>query len=195
MSEAPKKREKYERLVAAVQDLPPALTAVAHPCDAASLAGALDAARLGIITPIFVGPRDRILAAAAEADLDISAYEIVDAPFSHAAAETAVALVRAGRAELLMKGSLHTDELMAAVVKRIARAQGPLSEQRAERLCEIAEVLALPVISDAESEEHPIAATAPPTKTRTPSRTAARPAAKRTSPAKTARPSSKRSAP
>lgn len=118
MSEAPRQREKYERLVAAVKDLPPALTAVAHPCDAASLSGALDAARLGIITPIFVGPRDRILAAAAEADLDISAYEIVDAPFSHAAAEAAVALVRAGRAELLMKGSLHTDELMAAVVKR-----------------------------------------------------------------------------
>ncbi|MFY7864684.1 DUF3141 domain-containing protein [Roseateles sp.] len=81
------------------------------------------------------------------------------------------------------------------LVKRIARAQGPLSEQRAERLCEIAEVLALPLIADAESEEHPIAATAPPTKPRTPSRTATRPAAKRTSPAKTARPSSKRSAP
>ncbi len=118
MSEAPRQREKYERLVAAVQELPPALTAVAHPCDAASLAGTVDAAKMGIITPILVGPRDRILAAAAEADLDISAYEIVDAPFSHAAAEAAVALVRAGRAELLMKGSLHTDELMAAVVKR-----------------------------------------------------------------------------
>ena len=118
MSEAPRQREKYERLVAAVQELPPALTAVAHPCDAASLAGTVDAAKMGIIAPILVGPRDRILAAAAEADLDISAYEIVDAPFSHAAAEAAVALVRAGRAELLMKGSLHTDELMAAVVKR-----------------------------------------------------------------------------
>jgi phosphate acetyltransferase len=113
-----KPREKYERLVAAVKDLPPALTAVAHPVDAASLAGAIDAAKLGLITPILVGPRERIQAAARAADLDISAYEIVEAPFSHASAEAAVALVRSGRAELLMKGSLHTDELMAAVVKR-----------------------------------------------------------------------------
>ncbi len=113
-----KPREKYERLVAAVKELPPALTAVAHPVDAASLAGAIDAAKLGLITPILVGPRERIQAAARAADLDISSYEIVDAPFSHAAAEAAVALVRSGRAELLMKGSLHTDELMAAVVKR-----------------------------------------------------------------------------
>ena len=110
--------EKYERLIAAVKALPPLPTAVAHPCDEASLVGAIDAARLGVITPIFVGPRERIEAVAKAAKLDISAYEIVDAPFSHAAAEAAVALVRAGRAEALMKGSLHTDELMAAVVKR-----------------------------------------------------------------------------
>ncbi|MCV2358234.1 phosphate acetyltransferase [Paucibacter sp. TC2R-5] len=110
--------EKYERLIAAVKDLPPALTAVVHPVDAASLAGAIDAAKLGLITPILVGPRDRIEAAARAADLDISPYDIVDAPFSHASAELAVALLRDGRAELLMKGSLHTDELMAAVVKR-----------------------------------------------------------------------------
>jgi phosphate acetyltransferase len=113
-----KRREKYERLIAAVKALPPLPTAVAHPCDGSSLAGAIDAARLGVITPIFVGPRERIEAVARAAKLDISAYEIVDAPFSHAAAEAAVALVRAGRAEALMKGSLHTDELMAAVVKR-----------------------------------------------------------------------------
>jgi phosphate acetyltransferase len=113
-----RKREKYERLVAAVKELPPLSTAVAHPCDESSLAGAIDAAKLGIITPIFVGPRERIEGVAKAAQLDISAYEIVDAPFSHAAAEAAVALVRAGRAEALMKGSLHTDELMAAVVKR-----------------------------------------------------------------------------
>jgi phosphate acetyltransferase len=113
-----RKREKYERLVAAVKELPPLSTAVAHPCDESSLAGAIDAAKLGIITPIFVGPRERIEGVAKAAQRDISAYEIVDAPFSHAAAEAAVALVRAGRAEALMKGSLHTDELMAAVVKR-----------------------------------------------------------------------------
>ena len=113
-----RRREKYERLIAAVKALPPLPTAVAHPCDEASLVGAIDAARLGVITPIFVGPRERIEAVAKAAKLDISAYEIVDAPFSHAAAEAGVALVRAGRAEALMKGSLHTDELMAAVVKR-----------------------------------------------------------------------------
>lgn len=116
-SRSTKPREKYERLVAAVKDLPPALTAVAHPVDAASLAGAIDAAKLGLITPILVGPRERIEVAARAAGLDISPFEIVDAPFSHASAEAAVALVRSGRAELLMKGSLHTDELMAAAVK------------------------------------------------------------------------------
>ena len=113
-----KHREKYERLVAAVKDLPPTLTAVAYPLDIASLAGAIDAAKLGLIWPILVGPQHRIEATALAADLDISAYEIVDVAFSHDAAEVAVALVRSGRAELLMKGSLHTDTLMAAVVKR-----------------------------------------------------------------------------
>jgi len=113
-----RRREKYERLIAAVKALPPLPTAVAHPCDEASLRGAIDAARLGIITPILVGPRERIEAVAKAAKLDISACEFVEAPFSHAAAEAAVALVRAGRAEALMKGSLHTDELMAAVVQR-----------------------------------------------------------------------------
>jgi phosphate acetyltransferase len=113
-----KHREKYERLVAAVKDLPPTLTAVAYPLDAASLAGAIDAAKLGLIWPILVGPRQRMEATALAAGLDISTYEIVDVALSHDAAEVAVALVRSGRAELLMKGSLHTDTLMAAVVKR-----------------------------------------------------------------------------
>jgi phosphate acetyltransferase len=110
--------EKYQRLIAAVKALPPVPTAVAHPCDAASLEGALNAAKLGIITPILVGPRQKILAAAAAAKLDIGELEIVDAAHSHDSADKAVALVREGRAELLMKGSLHTDELLAAVVKR-----------------------------------------------------------------------------
>lgn len=113
-----KHREKYERLVAAVKDLPPTLTAVAYPLDAASLAGAIDAAKLGLIWPILVGPRQRMEATALAAGLDISTYEIVDVALSHDAAEVAVALVRSGRAELLMKGSLHTDTLMAAVVRR-----------------------------------------------------------------------------
>jgi phosphate acetyltransferase len=112
------KHEAYERLLARAKTLPAVPTSVAHPCDVSSLTGAVDAARMGLITPILVGPADRIRAAAKEAGLDISAYEIVDAPHSHASATEAVALVAKGRAECVMKGSLHTDELMAAVVSR-----------------------------------------------------------------------------
>jgi phosphate acetyltransferase/phosphate butyryltransferase len=96
----------------------PVPTAVAHPCDDASLGAALEAARAGIIAPILVGPADRIRAVARAAGLDLTAHEILEAPHSHAAAARAVQLVRLGRAELLMKGSLHTDELMAEVVRR-----------------------------------------------------------------------------
>jgi phosphate acetyltransferase len=112
-----RKHEKYERLIARCKELVPTTAAVAHPCDESSLRGAVEAAELGILKPILVGPRAKIEAAAAQAKLDISGYELVDAPHSVAAAETAVQLVREGRAELLMKGSLHTDELMGAVVK------------------------------------------------------------------------------
>lgn len=110
--------EKYERLIAALHGLPPAPTAVAHPCDASSLEGAVEAARAGLITPILVGPLARMRAVAAENGLDLSPYVLVDAAHSHESAEKAVALVREGRAEMLMKGSLHTDELLAEVVKR-----------------------------------------------------------------------------
>ena len=112
-----RKHEKYERLIARCKELVPTTAAVAHPCDESSLRGAVEAAELCILKPILVGPRAKIEAAAAQAKLDISGYELVDAPHSVAAAETAVQLVREGRAELLMKGSLHTDELMGAVVK------------------------------------------------------------------------------
>ena len=111
-------RETFQRLIAAVQALSATPTAVAHPCDESSLAGTIDAAKMGIIAPILVGPRKKILAAASAAKLDVSPYEIVDVEHSHAAAEQAVALVREGRAEMLMKGSLSTDELMGAVVRR-----------------------------------------------------------------------------
>jgi phosphate acetyltransferase len=110
--------EKYERLVAAAQSHPAITTAVAHPCDAVSIGSALEAARLGLIAPILVGPAARIRAVAAAASLDLGAVEIVDAAHSHDAAAKAVELVRLGRAEALMKGSLHTDELMAAVIDR-----------------------------------------------------------------------------
>ena len=82
------------------------------------MAGAVEAAKLGIIVPILVGPRDKIAATAKSAGIDLSGYQIVDAPHSNASAAKAVELVRTGQAELLMKGSLHTDELMAAVVSR-----------------------------------------------------------------------------
>ncbi len=111
-------RTKYERLIAAVAALPPTPTAVAHPCSGAALEGAIDAAKMGIIKPILVGPRNKIAALAAEKKLDISGYELVDAEHSQDSAAKAVALVREGRAEMLMKGSLHTDELLSAVVRR-----------------------------------------------------------------------------
>ncbi|AGW93836.1 MULTISPECIES: phosphate acetyltransferase [Cupriavidus] len=112
------KHEKYQRLIEYCQAIPPTPTAVVHPCDQSSLEGAVEAARMGLIAPILVGPRERIEATAKACGLDISPYPIVDAPHSHAAAAAAVELVREGKAEALMKGSLHTDELMAAVVKR-----------------------------------------------------------------------------
>lgn len=112
--------EKFERLVAAAQRQPPIATAVAHPCDDVSLRGAIEAARLKLIVPILVGPAVRIRDVAARSALDIGALEIADAAHSHDAAAKAVGLVRSGRVEALMKGSLHTDELMAAVVSREA---------------------------------------------------------------------------
>jgi phosphate acetyltransferase len=113
-----KQHEKYERLLERCKSLSPTPTAVAHPCDKTSIQGAVEAAELGLLTPILVGPREKIEAAAKQSGIDISPYEIIDAPHSHAAAEAAVRLVREGKAEMLMKGSLHTDELMSAVVAR-----------------------------------------------------------------------------
>ncbi|MGH8682394.1 MAG: phosphate acetyltransferase [Burkholderiales bacterium] len=110
--------EKYKRLIEAAKALQPVTTAVAHPCDESSLSGAVDAAKLGLIEPILVGPKAKIEAVAKQFRLDISRYQLVDAPHSNAAAAKAVELVRSGKAEALMKGSLHTDELMAEVVKK-----------------------------------------------------------------------------
>ncbi len=109
---------KYERLIASAKSLSATTTAVAHPCDAASLEGAVEAARLGLIVPILVGPAARVRGVAEKAGLDIAGFELVDTPHSHASAAKAVEIVRLGRAEALMKGSLHTDELMAEVVAR-----------------------------------------------------------------------------
>jgi phosphate acetyltransferase len=118
MGAAEHKHEKYQQLIARCKGLPPTPTAVAHPCDESSLRGAVEAAAAGLIRPILVGPRARIEALARRHGIDAAKHEIVDAPHSEGSAAAAVARVREGRAEALMKGSLHTDELMAAVVKR-----------------------------------------------------------------------------
>ncbi len=114
----PRKHEKYDALIAACAGLPPVRTAVVHPCDDVSLTSAIQATAVGIIQPILVGPETRIRALAATIGLDLAGFEIVDVPHSHAAAVKAVDIVRGGGAEALMKGSLHTDELLGAVVHR-----------------------------------------------------------------------------
>src|SRR5271165_2406760 len=116
--DAIRSNERYERLLRTAQSLPPVTTAVAHPCDEVSLKGAVEAARLGLITPILVGPPDRIRDIAERAGLDISGFPLKESAHSHDSAAKAVELVREGKAEALMKGSLHTDELMGAVVAR-----------------------------------------------------------------------------
>jgi len=109
---------KYENLLLRCASLDPVPTAVAHPCEASALAGALEAGEKGLITPILVGPAAKIQQTAEAAGLKLGTVRIVDAVHSHDSAMKAVALVRQGEAELLMKGSLHTDELLGAVVAR-----------------------------------------------------------------------------
>ena len=103
------------------------VTVVAHPCDETSLRGATEAAEAGIIVPVLVGPAEKIRSVAQSFGLDISRFEIIDAPHSHAAAEKAVLLIREGKGELLMKGSLHTDELLQCVT---SSATGLRTERR-----------------------------------------------------------------
>ena len=119
--------EKYRRLIAAAQNATRIKVAVAHPCDDVSLRGAIEAHKLGLIEPILVGPPERIRNAAKDAHLDISGFELVASAHSHDSAAKAVGLVTAGRVEALMKGCLHTDELMGAVV---AREGGIRTERR-----------------------------------------------------------------
>src|SRR3974390_2102111 len=114
------RHEKFERLVAAAQQQFAVKTAVAHPCDEVSLKGAVKAGTLKLIGPILIGPSDRIRNVAKQEGIDIDGFEIVDAAHSHESAAKAVQLVRSARADALMKGSLHTDELMGAVVSREA---------------------------------------------------------------------------
>ncbi|CAG4883022.1 Phosphate acetyltransferase [Georgfuchsia toluolica] len=109
---------RYEHLLAITQGLAPIRMAVVHPCDVESLKGALEARDRKLIVPVLVGQQGKIRTIAEQQGLDLAGCELVDAPHSHAAAEIAVQLIREGKAEALMKGSLHTDELMAAVVDK-----------------------------------------------------------------------------
>jgi phosphate acetyltransferase len=118
---------KYDRLIAAAKAIPAAATIVVHPCDESSLRGTADAAEAGIITPILVGPSAKIKAAALKHGINISRFELIDAPHSEAAAAKAVELIHAARGEMLMKGSLHTDEIMRSVT---AKATGLRTERR-----------------------------------------------------------------
>ena len=119
--------DAFSRLLKRCAGLPPVVCAVVHPCDRDSLCGPIEAARLGLIAPVLVGPEARIRAVAEAAGIDLTPYRIVPTEHSHAAADKAVAMARAGEVQALMKGSLHTDELMAAVV---ASASGLRTSRR-----------------------------------------------------------------
>ena len=129
-------REKYQRVVAMAQRLPPVTTAVVHPCDAVSLAGAVEAHRLNLISPVLVAPPARLGEVARQNNIDITGLPIIPSAHSHDSAAKGIAAVREGKAEALMKGSLHTDELMGAVVGR----DGGLRTERRISHCFIMDV-------------------------------------------------------
>ena len=118
---------KYDRLIAAAKRVPSAKAVVVHPCDETSLRGAVEATQAGLINPLLVGPEAKIRRVAREQKIDITKVELADAAHSHAAAAMGVELVRAGQGEMLMKGSLHTDELMREVT---ASSTGLRTERR-----------------------------------------------------------------
>jgi phosphate acetyltransferase len=111
-----RRNDGFAKLIAQCEGLPPVACAVVHPCDRDSLIGALEAAKRGLIVPVLVGPPAKIRAVAKAEGVDIAALRLVATEHSHAAAAKAVELARSGEVEALMKGSLHTDELMGAVV-------------------------------------------------------------------------------
>ena len=110
---------KYDRLIAAAKAVPPVSTIVVHPCDETSLRGVVDSAGAGIIHPVLVGPEAKIRNTASKHGLDISGFEIIDAPHSEAAAAKGVELIHLAKGEMLMKGSLHTDELMRSITAKV----------------------------------------------------------------------------
>jgi phosphate acetyltransferase len=111
-----RRTDNFARLLKRCEGLPPVKCAVVHPCDRGSLLGPIQAALQGLIEPVLVGPEEKIRAVAKAEGVDLSPYHLVSTEHSHASAERAVAMARAGEVESLMKGSLHTDELMGAVV-------------------------------------------------------------------------------
>ena len=139
-------RPKYDRLIAAAQKVPAVPTLVVHPCDESSLRGAVDAAEAGIIKPILVGPAAKVRDTAAKHSLNIAGYEIVDAPHSEAAAAKAVEMIHAGKGEALMKGSLHTDELMRSVTAKVG---GLRTDRR------VSHVFVMDVPAYADSQKNP----------------------------------------
>jgi phosphate acetyltransferase len=118
---------KYDRLIAHAKEVPPVTAIVVHPCDETSLRGVYEAAETGIIKPVLVGPANKIKDTATRFNLDIAAFGIVDTPHSEAAAAKGVELIQEAKGEVLMKGSLHTDELMRSVT---AKAGGLRTERR-----------------------------------------------------------------
>jgi phosphate acetyltransferase len=150
----PRRHDKYEELIARCRGMEPARTAIVHPCSGSSLVAAVEAAEAGLITPILVGPKAKMEEVARKAGLELSRYEMVDVPHSHAAADAGVQLILAGKAQLLMKGSLHTDELLSAVVRK----DGGLRTERRISHCFIMDVPSYPkplVITDAAININP----------------------------------------
>ncbi|WP_112874644.1 bifunctional enoyl-CoA hydratase/phosphate acetyltransferase [Paracoccus endophyticus] len=145
---APQGNGGTTRLLDLVRGLDPVRAAAVHPCDALSLSAVIDARDAGLIVPVLVAPRARLEAVAAEAGLDLGGIAIEDVPHSHAAAERAVELAAAGTVEVLVKGSLHTDELMGAVIA----AKGGLRTRRRVTHCFVMQTPAYPrpfIITDA----------------------------------------------
>jgi phosphate acetyltransferase len=141
-----RRTDKFAELLKRCEKLPPVTCVIAHPCDRDSLLGPIEAAKMGLIDPILVGPESKIRAVAEAEHVDISRYRIVATEHSHASAEKAVALVRAGEGESLMKGSLHTDALMGAVV---SSANGLRTSRRISHV----------FLMDVPSHPHPLAIT------------------------------------
>lgn len=108
---------RYQKLIESACLIPMSCCAVAHPCDASSLSAAVEAGRLGLFRPVLIGPSSKIQSVARDEGIDISGIQIIDTPHSHASAERAVECVQSGQASLLMKGSLHSDELLHAILK------------------------------------------------------------------------------